>query len=347
MNYFIDILRLKNRTEVYKNIAKKLGDTEWGAKYLVDFNQYDWYHESHIEHVFHVSSIRDGYGGIYAGPLISGRNYALWYNEKTAEKLGIEIKQTGMTLDDFMGYCKAVYDYNQTAVEKITFMPDHKLNSQVTDIFNNLVLSELGSLDNILNQPQRVKEAIKKSLKAFEDLSNYNPVNTDVNVNKDFVYILNGQILFEEKPSSWYNQCETEDAEKALNLVPVEMPVFNNQSPSLYPGTFQSVWAVFKNAPHKEEAVELMRYFSTNDVAERWLSLTYNPTGLKVKLKSSDFGQNKIETFNTYIEKKYGENLRMFELGEVLYANKDIKIEPLSVFQGKMTADQFYKNLKK
>jgi len=310
----------------------------------VDFDQYEWYHESHIDHVFKVSSIREDYGGIYAGPLISGRNYALWYNEETAKKIGVEIKQTGMTFDDFMGYCKAVYDYNQTATEKITFLPDYKSNSQVTDIFNNLVLSEVGSLNNITRE--KVDNAIKKTLSALEDLSAYNPINTDVNIDKDFVYILNGQILFEEKPSSWYNQCESEDAEKSLHLVPAELPVFQD-SPSFYPGTYQSVWAVFKNAPHKEQAVELMRYFSTNDVAERWLSLTYNPTGLKVKLKSSDFGQNKIETFNTYIEKKYGENLRMYDLGEVIYGKKKIKIEPESVLRGKMSAQKFYQQIKK
>ncbi len=343
-NYAWDIFPITRNT--YKNIARKLDDPYWGAKYLVNFDQYEWYHQSHIEHVFHVSSIRDGYGGIYAGPLISGRNYALWYNEKTAEKLGIEIKQTGMTFDDFLGYCKAVYEYNKTANEKIIFMPDYKLNQQVNDIFNNLVLSELGSYNNRVPNKTKVEKAIKKSLKALEDLSAYNPVNTEEVIDKDFAHILNGQVLFEEKPSSWYNQCETEDAKKAENLVPAEMPVFE-QSPFYYPGTYQSVWAVFKDAPHKEEAVELMRYFSTNDVAERWLSLTYNPTGLKVKLKSSDFGQNKIETFNTYIDKKYGENLRMYDLGDVLFGNKDIVIEPQLVFKGEISAEKFYQQIKK
>ncbi len=342
-NYAWDIFPITRNT--YKNIAKKLNDPDWGAKYLVDFDQYEWYHQSHIDHVFHVSSIREGYGGIYAGPLISGRNYALWYNEETAKKIGIEIKQTGMTMDDFIGYCKAVYEYNQSSTDKITFMPDYKLNSQVTDIFNNLVLSEIGSQYNVSNK-DKVNKAIQKSLAAFEELSKYNPINAEVNIDKDFVYILNGQILFEEKPSSWFNQCETEDAQKSVHLIPAELPIFE-QSPFLYPGTYQSVWAVFKAAPHKEEAVELMRYFSTNDVAERWLSTTFNPTGLKVKLKSSDFGQNKIETFNTYIEKKYGENLRMFDLGELLYGNSKVTIEPEAVFRGKTKADKFYQQIKK
>ncbi len=343
-NYAWDIFPVTRNT--YKSVAKKLNDPEWGDKYLVNFDQYEWYHQSHIDHVFHVSSIRDGYGGIYAGPLISGRNYALWYNEETAKKLGLEIKQTGMTFDDFLGYCKTVYEYNQTATEKIIFMPDYKLNQQVKDIFNNLVLSELGSYNKQVPNLTKVEKAIQKSLKALEMLSAYNPVNTDVVIDKDFQHILNGQVLFEEKPSSWFNQCETEDAGKSVHLIPAELPIFE-QSPFLYPGTYQSVWAVFKNAPHKDQAVELMRYFSTNDVAERWLSLTYNPTGLKVKLKSSDFGQNQIEIFNTYIDKKYGENLRMYDLGEVLYGDKKIVIEPQSVFKGEISAEKFYKKIKK
>lgn len=330
----------------YADIARILNDDEWGKKYLVNFEEFDWFKNSHIKQVFEVSQYRDDMGGIFTGPLIEGRNYGLWYNTETAKKLGIQIKNFGMTFDDFLGYCKAVQKYNQNTKEKITFMSSNKINEQITDILGSLILSELSEFKSQLPPRNIALAAIKKSLLAIEELSKFNAIEKSVVADKDFIYNLNGTVLFTVQASSWYNQCESEDAQKALLLVPAELPVFKN-SARFYRGSFQSVWAVFKNAPHRDQAIELMKYICSNDVAERWLSTTYNPTGLKVKLNSSDFGQNEIEKFNTYIENKYGENLINFDLGKLLFNKKTDKTlwDPAKVFQGEMTASECYKKL--
>lgn len=341
-NYAWDIIVLTRNS--YKVVADKLNDDEWGKKHLVNLEEFDWFRENHIDKVFEVEEYRDGYGGIFPGPIIEGHNYGLWYNIKTAKKLGLEIKQMGMTFDDFLGYCERVNEYNQTSSDTITFLPNRKTNSQVTDIFNSLVLSELEIVDNELPDPLKVKNALKKGLSALEQLSAHNPVNDSVDVDHEVRQSLNGQVLFTEKPSYWYNKCETEDKDKALNMIPAELPVFT-KSAQFYPGTYQSVWAIFKNGTNKDAALDIMKYFTSNDVAERWLSTTFNPTGLKVKLKASDFGQNEIEKFNDYIDNKYGDNLKGFELGEILYGKKGIKIEPLKVLKGEITADEFYQTI--
>ncbi len=329
----------------YRTIAEVLEDPEWGKKYLVNFENYDWFRENHINKVYKVEDYKNAYGGIFAGPLIEGRSYALWYNAETAKKIGISIKQTEMTFDDLIAYCKATLEYNKTATKPISFLPSRKLNSQVTDMFDILVLSELGSLNNQLPPHKDACQAIYKGLKLLEEISKYQPVHPDVKMKKDFVDILDGNVLFEQKPSSWYNQCESVDEQKATNLIPTEMPVINSRV-EYYHGDFQSVWAVFKDAPNKDEAIELMKFFTTNDVAERWLSSTYNPTGLKVKLRASDFGQNDIEKYNDYIEKKYGDNITSFNLGTLLFG-KEIKVEPMKVLLGEITADDYYKRVEK
>jgi ABC-type glycerol-3-phosphate transport system substrate-binding protein len=334
-----DIITLTARA--YAGIANVLNDPEWGKKYLVDFGESDWFKERHIDQAFEVAQYRDDFGGIFAGPLIEGRYYGLWYNAETAKKLGIDIKNTGMTYRDFLGYCQRVNEYNQTASEKITFMSARKINDQIGDIFNSLVLSEVGPLNNGLPDKQVARAAIRKALKAIEALSEFNAINASINTDADFIHSLDGAVLFTVQPSSWYNQCETEDKVKALNLVPAELPVFEN-SPQYYRGSFQSVWAVFKNSPHSKEAVELMKYISSVDVAERWLSTTYNPTGLKVRLNASDFGQNDIEKFNSYIEKKYGSRLMNYDLGVLLFG-KSMRLLPTPVLDGSMTADEFYR----
>ncbi len=337
-NYNWDIIPLTQK--YYKEIARILDDPDWSKKYLVNFEDFDWFKKRHISKIFKVAQYKDDFGGIFAGPLIEGRNYGLWYNTELAKKLGITIKPTGMTYDDFLGYCKVVNEYNQNTEEQITFLPDRKLSQQVEILFNQLVLSELTLNENQLPDKKVALQAIRKGLDALEELSQYNAVNPKLHVDKNFVYNLDEKVLFSIKPSSWYNQCESEDKEKAKNLIPVEVPVFN-KSAQYYPGSYQSVWAVFKKAPHRDEAIDLLKYISSNDVAERWLSTTYNPTGLKVKLKASDFGTNDIEKFNNYMEKKYGDNLKNFDL-EVLLFGKEMNIEPYKVLEGINSAEEYY-----
>ncbi len=337
-NYNWDIIPLTQK--YYKEIARILDDPDWSKKYLVNFEDFDWFKERHIGKIFKVAQYKDDFGGIFAGPLIEGRNYGLWYNAELAKKLGLSIKATGMTFDDFLGYCKVVNEYNQNSEEQITFLPDRKISPQAEIIFNQLVLSELSLTENQLPDKSEALLAIRKGLNALEELCQYNAVNPKLHVDKNFLYNLNEQVLFSVKPSSWYNQCESADKNKAKNLIPVEAPVFY-KSAQYYPGSYQSVWAVFKNATHRNQAIDLLKYISSNDVAERWLSTTYNPTGLKVKLKATDFGANDIEKFNNYIEQKYGDNLKNFDLEDLLFG-KEMKLEPYKVLMGINSAEEYY-----
>ena len=44
------------------------------------------------------------------GPMLEGYCHAIFYNKDVAERVGIEIKDMGMTFDDLLKYVKAVYD---------------------------------------------------------------------------------------------------------------------------------------------------------------------------------------------------------------------------------------------
>ncbi len=338
--YNWDIMPLSMK--YYSGIAELLNDRKWATKYLVDFSQFDWFNKNHIKR---ISEFKRNYGGICPGPFIEGRNFALWYNSDLANKLGLEIKQEQMTFDDLTKICQKIYEYNKTAKEKISVFPNYKLKNQIINLFNHLVLSEVGSIPTD-HLPDRnvTMAAIYKTLKAFEQLSKYNIVNTDVKINDAFKPVLEGKVLFSLNPSSWYNQCESVDKAQAHQLVPVELPVFKN-SASYYRGSYQAAWAVFKNSPHCKEAIELIKQLTTNDTAERWLSTTYNPTGLKTKLKASDFGQNDIEKYNTYIEKKYGDNLTNYSFSKLLFG-KTFRISPEKVLTGEESAKSLYNNIR-
>ncbi len=337
--YNWDIMPLS--IKYYTGIANLLGDNEWATKYLVDFSQFDWFNKNHINK---ISDFKRNYGGIFPGPFIEGRTFALWYNSDLANKLGLKIKQKEMTFDDLLKICQKIYEYNKTTKEKISVFPNYRLKNQIINLFNHLVLSEIGLIPkNRLPSQPTVKAAINKTLKAFEQLSQYDVINPDVNTNNEFKPILEGKVLFSLKASYWYNQCESIDKNQAHQLIPVELPVFKN-STYYYRGSYQAAWAVFKDSPHCKEAIELIKHITTNDVAEQWLSTTYNPTGLKTKLKASDFGQNDIEKYNSYIEKKYGDKLTNYSFSKLLFG-RTIRINPTKVFTGEQSAESFYNNI--
>jgi ABC-type glycerol-3-phosphate transport system substrate-binding protein len=340
-----DIITLTQK--YYNDIGKELNDPEWGKKYLVNFEDFDWFRESHNPLVFEVQQYRDDLGGIFAGPLIEGRYYSLWYNTNTAKKIGLQIKPTGMTFDDFKGYIKRAYEYNQTTQEKIQILYSKSNYMPVPELLNSLVLSALGTIDTLKIDLPKGLAALKRALKACESLSVYNPIDPTIKLDDKTDAMLEEKVLFGVYVSSFINNWEAIDKAKAENMVPAELPVFERPC-IFFHGSYQSVWAVFKDAPHRDEAIKFMQYMCSNDIAEKWISTTKNPTAIKVRINASDLAQDEIAKFNTAIEKKYGKNIRNYNIAQILFGPKStITIDSTQVVSGELTANQYYDQIVK
>ncbi len=327
----------------YNNIARKLNDQEWGKKYLVNFEEFDWFKASHKPIVFENPQYRNFTGGQIVGPVLEGIYTALWYNKKVADKLGLSIKPENMTFEDFKGYIKAGFDYNKTASRKITLISTENQNN-VGTLFTNLVISELGNIDTVNVDMAKSKAALLKGLKAFEELSVYKPMEQVHGT--EAITLLDEKSLFTVFQTYAYNRWAKIDSAKSVNLIPAELPGLSKPT-AVYPGTYQSVWCVFKNSPHAANAIKAMQFICTNDVAERWLSLTKNPTGLKSRLNSADLAQSSIERFITGLDKKYGKNIQNENLGKILFGrkNQSVAIPSEAVLKGEISADQCYSNI--
>ncbi|NJK98202.1 MAG: hypothetical protein HC905_27765 [Bacteroidales bacterium] len=138
---FLDVLN-------YNNISSRLKDPEWAKKYLVNFEEFDWFRESHKSFIFENPQYRNMTGGQIIGPVIEGIYIPLWYNKNVTDKLGLSIKSENMTFDDFKGYIKAGFEYNKTAAKKITLISTENQNNLGT-LFSNLIISELGGIDTV------------------------------------------------------------------------------------------------------------------------------------------------------------------------------------------------------
>lgn len=340
-----DIVRLYG---YFPDIAKELNDPNWTDKYLVDFSKVPGFIESHKD--FMKNKIyQNRFGGKFFSPYSEGQIAALYVNLDVAKKIGINVKQFDMTFDDFLGYIKATYDYNENNPYVVPIF-DYNWGKSNT-IFNILFYSLMDDLDEILETvlTEKKLQAIEKCFKALEELSVYNPIEANW-VEREWSsendFILRDSCLFFPNFTFMYGIWKKNAPEKLNKVIPCEFPVF--KASSGYSGGYTTNWAVLKNSPHRDEAIKLMMYWCNPSVAEKWVRYSKSPSGVKGNFTASSFGVDPFENYSYVIENKYDENFikdedKQYILGS---ANMDIDLKVQDIMLGKLTAAEAMKELK-
>jgi ABC-type glycerol-3-phosphate transport system substrate-binding protein len=337
-----DIIRLNNE---YSKVADSLHDPEWTKKYLVDFSEIPEFCKNTKPELL-TDNIKAQYGGIIPGPFIDGYNWALWCNMEVAKKVGIEVKQFDMTADDFMGYIKAVYDYNKGHNDSIIPLYEAFDWSTSQTIAQMLFYSEIGDFNEITDFRYSDKKfkALEKVLRELEKLAVYKPLPSNyrkITWTETVDYPLKNKCLFYSNASWMYNMWMGRDSVKLKNMMPTELPVFK-KSPA-YIGGYFVTWAVLKKSPNRDKAVRFLLSINKPDVAEKWSRYTKSPTGIKGNLTTFNFGFDKFENYQYMIERKYDSHKTMVYSNSIYCLGKENENVPnyfLEVFSGQMTADQ-------
>ena len=55
---------------------------------------------------------REKVGGVLTGPFIENYMMNLWYNTEVAAKVGIDVRERGMSFEDFVRYAEKLHRYN-------------------------------------------------------------------------------------------------------------------------------------------------------------------------------------------------------------------------------------------
>jgi len=333
----------------YHAIAEKLHDNNWGEKYLIDFSKMPDFMDSHKPFI-HSKLYSGQYGQMHFGPYNEGQLAALFVNTEVAKKMGISVKQFGMTFDDFMGYLKTANEYNKTHPNIIPLFDDNWNKAET--IFIYLFYSLLNNYDQI-QDPKLTSEkltAIEKCYVACEELSKYHPIERNrqsrvwEHTNQ---FPLVDSCLFYPNFTFMYNIWKLKGKEKIHKLIPCEYPVFKQSSVCI--GGYVSNWAVLKNAPHKEAAIKLMKYWCQPDIAEKWVRYTKCPSGVKGNLTENTFGADPFENYVFTMEKKYDGKMvqdvdKQFIVGE---KNRSVDLHAVEVLEGKLSAKDAFNALKK
>ncbi len=346
----------------YQEIAEGLNDQDWANKYLVDFEKVPGFSETQKTFILSDPQYRNHMNGVITGPYIEGFYQPFFYNKDLADKIGLNIKDNGMTFDDLKGYFKQIADYNEANDTNIPILydsGDYKggigYAPSTWNIFQSLFRSEFSDLSKIesVEHSEEKMSAVKKALGSLEELSAYKPLIQDwenLNWFDTRYYVLEDKAVFTVCGASWmYSHWHGIDAKKTMKMVPVEMPMY--QPVGHYMGGYNPMFAVAKDSPVRDEAVELLMSFSTPNTAEKWIRYAKAPSGIKGNISSAGDVSQKTDQFDrfiTYISNKYGGNV--FDSKTVDYILGD-KYKDLTlsftmhlgaVMDGKMTADEAY-----
>jgi hypothetical protein len=346
-----DVIKINGAYDELKTILK---DPDWPRKYLVDFSQMEEFRKGTRPELL-TDEAKKAFNGIIPGPFVEGQFWAVWVNNKVAEKLGIKVKQYGMTVDDFIGYLKAVHTFNQNNPSQY-IMPIYESYVWTTALAIGIqmyssLLSGAEEFHSATVTERRLK-AWEKTLEAVEQMSKYQPLNPKWRTtewSKTQGVLLNEECLFYVNGSWMYNIWLAIDPQKLLNCMPAEFPSFGEFP--VYPGASIITWAVLKNAPHKEEAIKYLLAMNKPEMADAWVRYTKCPTGIKGSLADVTFGGDQFENFSFNVQNKYkNKQYKYYESGQWVLNNsfsQGASLHFTEVIEGKMTAKEAMRLIRK
>lgn len=243
------------------------------------------------------------------------------------------------------------YNYNKKNGTDIAAFYEATDLPMLIVLFQNLVKSEIRDFHKAKEEAisEEKRAALLKTFRAFEELGKYRPLIRSYASNKWYEtrhLILDDQALFYIGGSWMYSHWHGIDKGKMKKMVPVELPVF--QEVDYYMGGYVPTWAVFKDAPNRENAIKLLMFWSKPKVAEKWVRYTKSPTGLRGHFTAAEIGMDVFEQFQNRISSKYGAQVHLTENAGYLLGKEnqllqeEINKKILELLEGQITGEEAY-----
>ncbi len=346
---------------VYEYVTEALNSADWVKEHLVDFSEVPGFIESQKDFIVNNTRYRDKVGGIFTGPFIECYLMNLWYNTENAKKIGIRIKERGMTFDDFLEYAEKLHNYNRLNNTSIPFI---KLSSwnRIDALFENLFKSLFKDFADAVSPEfnEKKKEAFLVTLKAFEKLSRFQPIleeNWEKLTFEDMKrqYLLEDDGLFIMGGTFLYGHFRGLNEKESKKMKPAENPYLAKTNGLV--GEYVPVFAVMNKSENRQLAIDLVMAWSTPKVAEKWVRYTKNLTGIKGNLSKiisaeADVFDDVYEAYILDMEKEYS-NVPMMYLRTPTYVfgnNSPVTAIELrqklgQILEGKLSAEKYFNDV--
>lgn len=340
---------------VCEYISEKFGNTTWLRDNFVDFKKVPGFLNSQKEVITGDSFYAGRFGGIYPGPFIEGYVQNVWINLAVAEKIGISVKEQEMTFADFVGYAKALAEYNRqqgTTMSFLSISSFNRLDMFFENWFKSLFDSYEAAVEEVYSEQKAV--AFLRTLQAFEELSQYQPLLNSgwaelsmADFARRFLYDDNS--LFLVAGSYMYNHFRGINPQQLEEKVrPVEIPPLGQQNGLI--GEFTPVFAVMKNSRNAAIAIDFLMSWASSANAEKWVRYTKNPTGIRGNLADSDIVRGVVfEKFVIDLQNKYQDKpMRYLRTPTYVFGLdnpvpvSDLRQKLAMILAGELTARQYY-----
>jgi len=344
---------------VYHNVSEALKDPNWGKKHLVDFSTIPGFSATQKSFINTDPWYKKQTGGILVGPMVEGFILCLWYNPYVAHKIGIKIKERNMSIEDFISYAQKTSSYNK---QHRTAIPFIKLTSwnRISCLFEYLFKSQFTDAEFAVKEKFDATklQPFLNTLRIFERLSTYQPFfnknwqelswkewETDF-LNDDGLFIIAGTFM--------YSHFRGNNPEKAKKVIPIEFPHIHQ--PNGLVGDYVSTFAVMKNSPHRQEAIDLLMLWAEPKIAEEWTEYTMNPTGLRGSISDPVTASlDKADKYGSFLQdmtERYGQ-LPMRDLRVPTYVfgidcpvnETEFHENLVYILEGELSAREYYDEL--
>lgn len=301
----------------YSLIGELLNDPDWGHKYLVDFRNVPGFDETQKEFILNDPKYMKDSNGIYIGPCIEGFYYAIFYNQEVADSIKLDIKHFNMTFDDLLYYIKKVAEYNKQQGKNYAVFHDSGDWITIEILFQHLFKSAINFSSGYTIPAyftQKNKQGLMKTLKAFQEMGKYGPLIESAETyswDNSKGVVLDNKALFYINGSWMYNNWEVIDEEKVKKMIPAELPAF--KTINYYMGGYSPNFAVLKNSPNKDLAIELLMHWTNKDFVQDWIRYAKSPSGTYGYMDAKGFGGDVHEVFVNTISEKYGNNIGYYD----------------------------------
>lgn len=348
---FLDVI-------VYDHVAELLNDPFWGRTHLVDFSLVPEFLQTQKDFIFEDSSFKDKTGGILTGPYIEGLFYCFWSNRDLAQKVGINILERNMKVEDLLTSAMQLSEYNQknnTSIPFIRLGTWNRLDTLFEYLFRSRFDNPEFAIDLSFNDKK--EKAFRDTLLIFEKLSQFQPIlNSDRKTLRWDEWkqgFLEDKGLFITAGTFMYNHFKATGPEKYKKVRPVEYPVVKKGNGLV--GLYTPIFAVMKNSPNKKAAIDLLMLWSEPKIAEKWVTYTKSPTGIKGNLNEPAFKALTEDIYDKFVidmTEQYSK-LPMRYFQQPLYvfgkespaSSTEFRENLALILEGKKTAGEYYNDI--
>ncbi len=303
-----DIVRMN--TYIYRDVAQKLNDWEWGRKHLHDFLEEPDFIELYRPKLVEWTKDRGRCGGIWPGPYLETKYACIWFNAELGEKVGFVPEGMQLSMEDLLSAAQKLHEYNRIAEKKIGLFGLCNANRSTYRILRRLFTSGLVDEDGNLLPPDEApcRESLRETLRYFEKLAAFDAFFLCPDKRDDIELFMNEEVLFlPSYTERYFSMLDRNGAEWLEHIQLLESPQLKPTNFAF--GEFEHSWAVMENGPNRDLGAAFLKHIAKSQMQAESMEGAKLQSGLRGSFFAELQTKSHFNTYISYMIEKYQDNM--------------------------------------